>query len=89
MTVAATPSARPRGMARDAMVATIQDLVDLAPRATGTPGGEAAAAYVVERFRGAGLPEVSVEETRSYAWEASEHRLEVGGAVLEALPIRH
>ena len=42
-------------LSEEAMMATIADLVALAPRATGTPGGERAADYVQSRLDAAGL----------------------------------
>ena len=42
-------------MNESALMATVGDLVAMAPRATGSPGGEAAAAYVEQRFAAAGL----------------------------------
>ena len=48
------------------MLDTIRDLVDLAPRATGTDNGRATAAYVKGRLERAGLPEVLVEESSSF-----------------------
>jgi Peptidase family M28 len=71
------------------ILSTVEDLVALAPRATGTPGGKAAADYVAQRFRDAGLADVGFETVTSYAWEAREHRLSVGEVELECGPIRH
>ncbi len=68
---------------------TIEELVSMAPRATGTPGGERAAAYVSERFQRAGLDKVWVEETDSFAWEPSLAELRVGGEQVACAPIRH
>ncbi|MBN9612954.1 MAG: hypothetical protein J0H64_05755, partial [Actinobacteria bacterium] len=62
-----------------AIYGTIEDLVGMAPRATGTPGGIRAAEYVAERFRGAGL-ETRFLEVDSYAWRIPEHGLEIDGA---------
>ncbi|WP_418058791.1 M28 family peptidase [Pimelobacter simplex] len=73
----------------DELMATIEDLVAMAPRATGTPGGEKAAAYVEDRFRQAGLDEVWVEETDSFAWEPHLATVHVDGAEVPCAPIRH
>ncbi|MBM0126400.1 M28 family peptidase [Pimelobacter simplex] len=73
----------------DRLLATIEDLVAMAPRATGTPGGEQAAAYVAERFRSAGLDEVWVEEADSFAWEPHHTTLHVDGVEVACAPIRH
>lgn len=73
----------------DRLLATIEDLVAMAPRATGTPGGERAAAYVADRFRSAGLDEVWVEETDSFAWEPRLTALHVDGVEVACAPIRH
>lgn len=71
------------------LMATIDDLVAMAPRATGTPGGAKAADYVADRFRGAGLDEVWVEETDSFAWEPSLTTVHVDGEEVACAPIRH
>ncbi len=68
--------------------ATIEDLVAMAPRATGTPGGKAAAAYVHDRFDKAGL-QTEVFETDSYAWKAGDVELEVGDEKFACSPILH
>lgn len=75
-------------MTETSMMATIQDLVALAPRATGTPGGQAAAAYVAERFSRAGL-ETEVLEVPSFRWEADRCSLEVDGVGFACAPILH
>lgn len=59
------------------ILATIEDLVALAPRATGSPGGQAAAAYVERRFAEAGL-QTQILEVPSFAWRATECRLAIG-----------
>lgn len=71
-----------------AMMTTIRDLVDLAPRATGTPGGEAAADYVAERMSRAGLS-TEVLEAPSFRWEARECRLETDGVAIPCAPVLH
>lgn len=75
-------------MTESAMMSTIEDLVALAPRATGTPGGEAAADYVRRRFDAAGLS-TQVLEVPSFRWEARTCRLEVGAESLACAPILH
>jgi len=71
-----------------AIYRSIEDLVGMAPRATGTPGGARAAEYVAERFRAAGL-ETQFLEVDSYAWRSSGHGLEVGGSDVGCSPILH
>ncbi|MDA4891225.1 hypothetical protein PFZ55_30500 [Streptomyces sp. MS2A] len=81
-------------MTTEGILATIEDLVGLAPRATGTPGGAAAAAYVSERFRRAGL-DVQSLEVPSYSWRAADSALTVPddddaeGARIPCSPILH
>ncbi|VXB52705.1 conserved hypothetical protein [Microbacterium sp. 8M] len=71
------------------ILATIEDLVALAPRATGSPGGAAAAAYVEERFSRAGLA-TEILEVPSFAWRATECRVEAGDALaVPCSPILH
>ena len=67
---------------------TIEDLVAMAPRATGTPGGERAAQYVADRFEAAGL-DTEFLEVDSYSWRAEAHGLEVAGHSYECSPILH
>lgn len=76
------------GMTTDEILATIEDLVALSPRATGSSGGAAAASYVEERFSRAGL-DTEVMEVPSFSWRAREVRLEVGGESAECSPILH
>lgn len=78
----------PQPIHTDSIYRTIEDLVAMAPRATGTPGGKAAAAYVNDRFEKAGL-HTEVFEVDSYAWKASEVELEVGDERFDCSPILH
>jgi len=71
------------------LLATIDDLVAMAPRATGTAGGQAAAEYVAGRFRAAGLHDVHFLEVPSYAWRATTCTLRVAGRDLRCGPILH
>lgn len=73
----------------DELVATIADLVGLAPRATGTPGGLAAAQYVRDRLTAAGLDEVWIEPDESFRWQASRVGLRVGREEVPTAPVLH
>ncbi len=70
-------------------MSTVRDLVAMAPRATGTPGGKAAADYVARRFRAAGLKDVHFETAPSFSWKASGASLKVGGKSYSTTPIEH
>ncbi|WP_251442997.1 hypothetical protein [Microbacterium sp. USTB-Y] len=70
----------------DRILATIEDLVALAPRATGTPGGAAAAEYVEGRFARAGLA-TEVLEVPSFTWRATECRVTTGADGTEELEV--
>ncbi|WP_232680483.1 M28 family peptidase [Nocardioides sp. R-C-SC26] len=72
-----------------AILRTVRDLVEMAPRATGTPGGRQAAAYVARRFRAAGLSNVHYETARSYRWTPSDWGVSVGGRRFDTRPISH
>ena len=50
---AAAPGA---ALSEQAIFSTVKDLTGIAPRATGSPGGKAAADYVMDRFRNAESP---------------------------------
>lgn len=80
-------------MQTEQIMSTVRDLVGMAPRATGTPGGERAAAYVADRFRTAGLSDVHHLEVPSYAWHAERCTVSLGSPddVLEvpSSPILH
>ena len=58
-----------------ALERTVEDLVSIAPRKTGTAGGRRAAEYVADRLRRAGMDEVYLEKSYSYSWAATEARL--------------
>lgn len=83
---AAAPGA---ALSEQAIFSTVKDLTGIAPRATGSPGGKAAADYVMDRFRNAGLSEVHVEEVTSYDWRPSNFGLHVGGTAVDAYPVAH
>lgn len=70
------------------MMATIEDLVAMAPRATGSPGGAAAADYVERRFAEAGL-QTEVLEVPSFAWRAEACELRLGDTAFACSPILH
>ena len=71
------------------LMSTVKDLVDIAPRATGTPGGRKAADYVARRFRDAGLKDVHFETADSFSWAASDASLTVSKKPYSATPISH
>lgn len=75
-------------LSTDSIMSTVTDLTEMAPRATGSPGGARAADYVQERFTAAGL-QVHVEENSSYDWIASDHALHVGASRIDANPVSH
>ncbi len=71
------------------ILSTVSDLVDIAPRVTGTRGGRKASAYVAQRFRGAGLSDVHFEKATSYNWTPSRYGLSIGGSRIDAFPVSH
>ncbi|MGB3771117.1 MAG: M28 family peptidase [Rhodococcus sp. (in: high G+C Gram-positive bacteria)] len=79
----------PSDFSRDDIVRTIRDLTEMAPRATGSPGGLRAAEYVADRYRAAGLTDVHFEEATSYDWTASGAGLSIAGTEIEANPVNH
>lgn len=70
------------------MMASIEDLVSMAPRATGSRGGAAAAAYVEQRFAAAGLA-TDVLEVPSFSWRAEQCTIRVGDEEIACAPILH
>ncbi|MFC4137961.1 MULTISPECIES: M28 family peptidase [unclassified Microbacterium] len=75
-------------MTEEEILATVEDLVSMAPRATGSPGGERAASYVQQRFDTAGLS-TEVLEVPSFSWRAERCAVEVGGESVGCAPILH
>lgn len=83
----AAPSPAVRLPGRASMMRTVEDLVAIAPRKTGTAGGRRAAEYVADRLRRAGMDDVYFEKSFSYSWAATEAGLEVGGTRIRQHPI--
>lgn len=84
-----TAGGNPSGpLTTDSIMSTVADLTEMAPRATGSPGGARAADYVQDRFTAAGL-QVHIEEDLSYDWTASDHALHVGDSRIDANPVSH
>ena len=69
------------------MLRTVKDLVALSPRKTGTAKGRAAARYVAQRFRAAGMDEVFMEKSTSYSWRVRHDSLRVAGERIDQTPI--
>ncbi|MDL9979522.1 M28 family peptidase [Microbacterium sp. ASV49] len=69
------------------IMASIEDLVAMSPRATGSAGGESAAAYVERRFAEAGL-DTQVLEVPSFSWTA-ECSLQIGDDDIPCAPVLH
>lgn len=84
-----TPAGATGPLTSDSIFRTIEDLVGLAPRATGTPGGVRAADYVATRLRDAGVPDVRIMTVPSYAWRADRCALAVDGHHVACSPIQH
>lgn len=76
-------------LSADRIYSSVQDLVHMAPRRTGSVGGERAADYVAQRFQKAGLTDVHVERVTSYDWNPSNYGLHVGGKAIDAYPVSH
>jgi hypothetical protein len=66
---------------------TIRHMVSIAPRRTGTSGGRAAADYVADRLRRAGMDKVYFERSTSYSWRASDSSLTIGGQRIRQTPV--
>lgn len=76
------------GITTESIMHTIEQLVSMAPRATGTLGGEQAAKYVELCFDAAGL-DTEVFEVDSFRWQATQHGLTVDGCEFECSPMLH
>lgn len=70
------------------LLQTIEDLVELGPRRTGTPQALASAQYVRGRFDAAGLT-TEYFDVPSFAWRAQTCRLDVDGVAVPCSPILH
>lgn len=64
----------------------IEDLVAIAPRSSGTPGGTAAAAYMKCKFEALGLQDVHYETATTWKWEATHSSLQVAGQPIDSFP---
>jgi hypothetical protein len=73
----------------DRIFSTIEDLVAIGPRRTGTEAGRRAASYVAERFRKAGLEGVGLLRAPSYDWHADRWGLSFDGQAIDAFPVSH
>ena len=73
----------------DAIFQTIKEITSRGPRRPGTPAGQFAVGYVRDQFRAAGLSDVHVEETPTYAWEARANALSVDGKPVSAFPVAY
>lgn len=74
---------------RASMMRTIEHLVSIAPRKTGTPGGREAAEYVARRLRAAGMDKVWFERSTSYSWAAKDASLVIAGRRISQSPISY
>jgi hypothetical protein len=79
----------PTALSPDNIMRTIRSLTEMAPRATGSPGGLAAAQYVADRYRSAGLSDVHFEEVTSYDWTPTDAGLSIGNDDIAASPVNH
>lgn len=87
---ARTTAAEAQGMpTTERIYGWIEDLVGIGYRRTGTPAGEAAAAYVKCQFESLGLEDVHYETVTSWNWEATRTSLELDGQPVEAFPVAH
>lgn len=86
-TSAATPTYDALLPTRRDLMDTVRHMVSIAPRKTGTPGGRAAAEYVADRLRKAGMDKVWIERSTSYSWRASDASLTIGGKAVRQHPV--
>lgn len=78
-----------RGMPTEACIfGWIQDLVAMAPRMNGTPGGRRASAYLRGQFEKFGLKNVHYETATTWHWQVSKASLSVNGEHIDSSPIR-
>lgn len=78
------------GMPRtEAIFSTIQDMVDIGYRRSGTPEVYQAAAYVRCQFEALGMVDVGYERAETWMWEADRHDLEVAGESIDSFPMAH
>lgn len=73
----------------EAIFSTIEDLVAIGYRRSGTPEGYRAAAYVRCQFEAIGLQDVGYERSRTWGWQVDDHGLWVGGEAIDSFPVAH
>lgn len=79
-----------RGMpSEERIFGWIEDLVGIGYRRTGTPEGEAAAAYVKCQFEALGLEDVHYETATSWNWQFTSHGLSLDGEAIDSYPTAH
>jgi hypothetical protein len=64
----------------------IEDLVAIAPRRSGTPGGADAAAYMKCKFESFGLQDVHYETAPTWKWDATRSSLRVADQPIDSFP---
>src|SRR3546814_14569698 len=64
----------------------IEDLVAIAPRRSGTPGGADAAAYMKCKFESFGLQDVHYESALTWKWDATRSSLRVAEQPIDSFP---
>ncbi|WP_285308772.1 M28 family peptidase [Stenotrophomonas maltophilia] len=67
----------------------VQDITDFGPRRTGSQANIETASYIADKFRQAGLTDVSIEKGKTYQWSATKWGLEAGGVESPAFYMRH
>lgn len=67
----------------------VQDITDFGPRRTGSQANIETAGYIAEKFRQAGLTDVTIEKGKTFQWSATKWGLTVGGSEIPAFYMRH
>ena len=65
----------------------VQDLTSIGYRRTGTPAGKKAAEYVRDKLTEFGVSETSIEQARSFSWNADQWGLRVFGQTIPSFPV--
>lgn len=73
----------------EAIFSTIQEVVDIGYRRSGTPEVYEAAAYVRCHFEALGMVDVGYERAETWMWETDRHDLQVAGERIDSFPMAH
>jgi len=73
----------------DEIFSTVKDLVDMGARTPGTPAGDKAKQYVIDKFEELGLSDIEVVPAETDLWQCDSNKLVVGDTEIPSYFMRH